>query len=312
MLRIARNVVLPTLALQVMLSPVAANAAEVFRCPGKDGQVVFQDHPCDGSTAAITAPEPTTPLSEQQTARQECEEWSQIGYLAAVARDAKQPQQQMLERYGRDGLTDGERAAIDWAYRESTVAPTNIKRDIRQDCLHERLQETNFVRFGYDPEKKPGDFDIAEQKFHILSSPPWVLDNTRSDKTHANIQLFATGGDPGRMHGLCRIENQVLSKEEAEAQLRANALTNETDLSSTRDPVVKHQQYADGMFSHISLPLRQSPGSVGADLKLPRYITHGVYTNGTLRCDYRAETYLPDGPAQREAISIMRSVYPRK
>ena len=312
MSRIAHSVGLPLISLLAMLSPTATSAADVHRCQGKDGQLVFQDHPCDGSAAIITGPTPSEPLSEQQAARQQCEEWSQIGYLAAVARDAKQPQQQLLERYGRDGLDDGERAAIDWAYRESTVAPTGIKRDIRQDCLRERLQETNSVRFGYDPEKRPGEFTVGEQKFHISSSNPWVLDHTSSGKTHANIQLFATGGDPGRMHGLCRIETEALSKEKAEAQLRANALTNEADLNTVSNPVVKQERYADGQLSYISLPLRQSPGSAGAELKLPRYITHGVYTKGTLRCDYRAETYLPDGPAQRAAIGIMRSVLQRE
>ena len=294
------------------LSSHAATAADVYRCPGKDGQQVFQDHPCDGSAAAIAAPAPSHTQQEQQIARHDCEEWSQMGYLAAVARDANQAQQQVLERYGRDGLSDGERAAIDWAYRESTTPPTGIKRDIRQDCLRERLQENRTVQYGYQSEKRPGDFSIGEQKFNVQALNPWILDNTQSGKINANLHFFANGGDPGKMHGLCRLVDVPLPADKANAQLRANALTQEVDLNGVSEPVVKHEAYANGFFSHITLPLRKAPNSADAALKLPRYITHGLYLKDKLRCDFRAETYLPDGPAQRSAVNSMHSVHALK
>ncbi|MFZ5843844.1 MAG: DUF4124 domain-containing protein [Pseudomonadota bacterium] len=312
MSRIIRSTFSPAMqSLLLLFVSTASFGAEVHRCQNEAGQLVFQDHPCDSGNAAITAPAPTTSVAEQQSARQECEQWSQLGYLAAVARDAKQPQQHVLERYGRDGLDDGERAAIDWAYRESSTAPTEIKRAIRQDCLRERLQESNSVRFGYDPEKRPGDFLIGSAKFHLASLTPWVLDHTQSGKTHANLQLFATGGDPGRMYGLCRLEQEPLDQQKAEATLRASALTSEADPASLHQPVVSHQPHADGLFSYISLPLRPAPDRSAAELKLPRHITHGLYSKGSLHCQYRVETYLPDGPARRAALDTMRSVYPR-
>lgn len=286
-------------------------AADTYRC-ASNGKVTFQDHPCDDAAPPITAPPAKTTPLERQAAQHDCEEWSQLGYLAAVARDAKQPQQSVLERYGRDGLEDGERAAIDWAYRNYTTSPELIKRLIREDCLRERLQEHRAPIFQKNPDKQPGDFTIGDRRFHAVAMHPWILDNTQSGKTSATLQFFANPPDEGKMYGACRTTDQELSREQATEQLRTVAMSSNVDLSAITEPNVAHTPYGTGVFIHTTLPLRRAPNRTNTVLKEARYVTFGLLTKDGMRCDFRVETYLLDGPAQRSAITTMQTVHRKK
>jgi hypothetical protein len=292
----------------LLLTGQTCLAADVYVCSDANGQKKFQDHPCDGNAPALKAGPTPHSTAETQAARQECEDWSQIGYLAAAARDAKQPQQQLLERYGRDGLDDGERAAIEWAYREHTTPPHKIKEAIRRDCLSERLQESGPRLFAHQPEKKTNEFQLAGHKYLVHASSPWVVDNTQSGTSSAQFHLFANGSDSGKMQAYCRVESKIPTDPELRTRL-LNANAN-ADLTHADKLKVITEKYADGQLSYARLPVKKhkNPLSPGQVLREPNYLLNGLLIRGVMQCNITTETFLEDGPAQQGAIETMRFV----
>lgn len=295
------------IALAVLLLPGAGTAA-VYQCL-QDGQKIFQDHPCGSPQQAVTSPAEPQSEPDRLAARQDCEHWAQLGYQAAVARDRRESQEAVLARLGQDGLDDGEREAVNWAFREFHSSPEHIKRIIRADCLQEQLQESPRPLFAGNKRKQPGEFAIGDKRYVLSSMQPWTIDHTQSGKLDAAVYLFATGADPGKITIMCKVADSRLSDDAADQQLLNAALNTSALATDNPYPKIVRQQYANGSFRYLVRPLPVAKGSADAVLKQPRHIVYGLYDKDELRCSSRIETYLPNGPAQTKGIQLVTTIF---